>query len=158
MRRGPGFDVDRHEAQRLVDQFMNFIGLCRCGVPEAFLRQLQVGLEALAPAGQPRPELKSPGRGGWSPASNPAHLMTAYLLDCWDLSDHGSLLDGGWLTRAGVRLRDAMRLLDLADGSRDLDELLSSDGTWWRREEQLYPKGRDGSGVFSTGEWETDDD
>lgn len=146
----------RHEALRTVAQFKQFIGLCRCGTPEAFLREVQVGLEAYAPAGQPDPERVPAGRGGWSPATNTAHMMTMYLLDCWDLTEHGTALPGGWLTADGIRLRDAFRLVDLTDGSGDLDSLLPG-GAWWTREWALHPRGRDGSGIGSVGDWEPAD-
>ncbi len=143
----------KHEALRTIAQFDQFIGLCGCASPESFLRQLQVGLEAYPTAGSGQPY---PVGDGFDPVTEPADMMTMYLLDCWDLTDHGTALPYGWLTRAGVRLRDAFRLVDLHDGSADLDSLLP-EGAWWQLEWQLYPNGRDGSGLGSVGEWENDE-
>lgn len=132
-------DRELHEARRTVRQFWHFTNLCGCGTPTLLAEQL---LWALNAYGEP---------GTWhddrpDPDNNPTHMLLAYMLDAWDLTDHGTSLYGAWLTRDGVRLRDALRRIDL---NTFLDE------DWWDVEHALHPKGRDGSGTLSEGEWET---
>ncbi len=145
------FDREKHEAQRTVGQFMHHAGICSCGSPEEFLRLLLGHLERFdGAAGQ-----------AWKDRSlkDPLNLTFAVVLDCWELTEHGGSIFGAWLTSSGVRLRDALRRLDLGDVGRssvDLDELLPSyKGGWWSREHQYNPRTRDGVPYAELGEWET---
>lgn len=147
-----GIDVDRHEALRLVGQFTDHISLCACGAPEEFLARLLAGLNALPEPGQARPVVE-----GWDPLTEPADMMTLYLLDCWDLSEHGTSVNGSWLRPAGTRLRDALRKVDLFAGSADLDSLLSG-GRWWKNEAVLHGQKRGRVTYVELGQWQVDED
>ena len=148
---GEAIDVERHEALRLVGQFTDFISLCACGRPEEFLAQLLAGLNALPEPGQDRPVVE-----GWDPLTDTADMMTLYLLDCWDLTEHGTGIAGSWLRPTGIRLRDALRKVDLGAGSADLDSLLSR-GLWWKNEAVLHGQWREGAMQVALGEWRVDD-
>lgn len=144
-------DVGRHEALRTVGQFMQFIGLCHCGAPEGFLGEVMRGLDCHPGPGEPRParRLKTDDR---------ADMLILYLLDCWDLTDHGTTILGGWLTPDGVRLRDALHTIELTDGNgrSDLDKLLPG-ASWWKNEHVLNPRRREGVPYAELGEWKPED-
>lgn len=146
----PVFDEEKHEAQRAVGQFMNHASICWCGAPEDFLRLLLAELERFDEEGRSREAL---------PCRDPLRLTFAVVMDSWGLTDHGSSMSWAWLSPSGVRLRDALRKLDLGGvdrGSVDLDELLPSrpDG-WYAREAEHHPRTRDGVKYVDVGEWET---
>lgn len=123
----------RHEALRTVGQFIQAAQLCACGGRARLMGLIHVALESYPePGGPPVDDMT---------LDEPANLILAYLLDAWDLTDHGSAISYCWLTADGVRLRDALRRLDLPAG--DLDDLLP-DGGWWIDEHRLYPHGRPG--------------
>lgn len=145
---------ERHEAQRTLGQFMTHAGICSCGTPEAFLRLLLTELDRYDEEGKARTAVN---------LEDAAALAFAVVLDAWDLTDHGTSITWSWLTRAGLRLRAALRRLDLGDAGRsseDVDELLPSYqrevGNWWTREAQLNPRWREGARYVELGEWETD--
>ncbi|MER5608204.1 hypothetical protein AB0F93_00340 [Micromonospora tulbaghiae] len=132
-------DTELHEARRTVRQFWNYANLCYCGTPSELMRLILGALDAHGQAGDwredERPDL-----------SNPTHLLLAYQLDAWDLTEHGTSLGGAWLTRDGIRLRDALRRVDL-------DTALADD--WADNEYALYPKRRTGPTELLEGTWET---
>lgn len=91
----------------LVDRFWTFAKLCRCGNPADLLRLVRDGLDVLAGEGY---------HGVWVDAN----LALAYMLDAWELTEHGSSVYGSWLTDDGRALRDAL-------GRVDFDTVLDAD-------------------------------
>jgi hypothetical protein len=149
----PGFDRNKHEAQRQVGRFMHHANLCWCGSPEDFLRLVLAQLERFDADGAKADDVDRV-------LAEPLNLTFAMMLDSWELTEHGSSLYGAWLTRAGLRLRAALRILDLGDADRssvDLDELLPSyEGGWYAREAAVNPQWRQGARYVELGEWETE--
>lgn len=145
---GVTVDRGRHEAQRAVGQFMTYANICWCGVPEAFLRLLLVELDRYEGNG-PTPQT--------SRARDAAGLALSVMLDCWELTEHGTSSAWAWLTPAGKRLRSALHYLDLGGPHRrspDFEELHSEGGVWWEREHVLNPRTTsDGVPYAEFGEW-----
>lgn len=133
-------DRELHEARRTVRQFWNHVDLCYCGTPAALLELLLFALNAYGPPGDWRDD-ERPDLG------NPTHMLLAYMLDAWDLTDHGTSLYGASLTRDGIRLRDALRRVDL-------NTVLDQD--WHDNEFALYPKPRTGPDEVHEGTWQSE--
>lgn len=87
-----------------MDRFWKMTGWCGCGPRQAMLAAVLEGLEAHGVSGE-KP-YRYPGL--WAEAN----LPLAYQLDAWGLTEHGTILTGGWLTPDGVALRDALRVVD----------------------------------------------
>lgn len=135
----------RHEALRAIQQFRDFANLCGCGPAVDLLRLIHEGLEAYR-----EPRGGDPASGDGLDVGERTGMLLAYQLDAWGLTDHGTSLAGGWLTADGVRLRNAMRLVD---PEAYHDEMAPGDGTWWIAEQDLHPNGYLDDGVQQVGDW-----
>lgn len=137
------FDRTVHDARRLVLQFWDHTDLCHCGNPAILIHQLLQGLEA-----HPEPGQNDAGQWEQTQAWINANYWGACTLAAWDLTEHGSSVYGSWLTKDGIRLRDALRLVDP-------DTALDDD--WIDAEYELYPDGRPGEPADGStyGSWKT---
>lgn len=98
-------DMCPRPACDLVDRFWSFAKLCTCGNPEDLAGLVLAGLDAHHAPG----DLGHAWPGEWVAAN----LALAYMLDAWELTEHGSTIHGGWLTPDGAALREALRTADL---------------------------------------------
>lgn len=118
-----------HEARRLLFQFWDFANLCYCGNTDRIIRVIHGALLAHSEPGENFKPLDD------ALTSDATSLFVIYALDAWGLTEHGGSVYGGWLTPDGVRLRNALRLID---PGRALDD------DWDDAEDALYPDGRPG--------------
>jgi hypothetical protein len=123
-----------HEALRTVQQFAHWLDLCECGDGAGVV---------LAPL---KAALSRFGDDGFlQPGGDRSQDFWLYLIDGWKLTEHGGSVYGSWLTRAGIRLRAALALVDV-DGYADAT---GESGSWWEREWRQNP-----GAVLSYGAWE----
>lgn len=127
-----------HEALRLVYQFEDYAKLCSCGDPELFWKNIFWHLE----------QYKRDGKFA-EPDYIEKHYVMVHVLDSWDLTEHGGSVYGAWISESGVRLLNALKVILMANVENWHDE-----ESWWDRENELYPDGRDPAAHFvSVGEW-----
>lgn len=86
--------------------------LCWCGCPQDALATIGQAL-ALHPRGDVRRRNVHEWDELWERRrewlNDDGHLLTALVLDAWDLTEHGSSIYGAWLTVEGERLLAAIR-------------------------------------------------
>ncbi len=110
-------DIEVHEATMTVQSFWAWANLCHCGRPQVVLRQIAEALEHVA-----------------KPATDRARVpdtLEWYVLDAWELTEHGTSSAFPWLTPNGRRLLDAIRLVDV-------DQVLG-DKSWEDVERRRWP-------------------
>lgn len=103
-------EVVTESAAQIVNHFwFNTAQFCGCGNSE---RILPLILDLLNRHG---PDDQGEFDGGpQAEFSNDLDLLLMYCFDAWELTEHGGSVWGAWLTDEGLRLRSAMRAVNLA--------------------------------------------